>query len=215
MSRAGKGVSAMRVLLLEGGPGTSEGSAASRLEAAGHEVSRCHDPGAAPFPCNGMGDHGSCPLENDTVDVALVVRERATAEPTAAEDGARCALRRSIPLVVAGEVQDTPYADWAAVVEPGTDAVVDAVTRAATAPLERHTAAARRSLRAVLEHHDLDGADADAEVLRRGGDLRVILRPPTRLEPRVAEMASVRAVGAVRDIDPYPSIIDVVIEPRL
>lgn len=204
----------MRVLLLEGGPGTSEGSTATRLEAAGHEVSRCHDPGAAPFPCNGMGDHGGCPLEHETVDVALVVRDRAAAEPLVAEDGARCALRRSIPLVVAGEVQHTPYADWAAVVQPGTDAVVDAVNRAAVAPLERHNAAARRSLRAVLEHHGIDGGGADAEVVRQGGDLRVTLRPETELDVRVAEMASVRAVGAVRDIDPYPSVIDVVIEPQ-
>lgn len=200
----------MRVLILEDEQGAAT-EAVARLEQAGHEISRCHDPGAAPFPCHGMEEGHECPLDAERVDVALVVRREARAEPSAGEDGARCALRRHIPLVVAGEVGETPYADWAAVVKPGTEAVTEAVREAASAPLRRHAEAARRSLRAVLEHHGLDAAAAEADVKRLGADLRITLHPGVEVDQAVAEMASVRAVGAVRDIDPYPRVIDVTI----
>ena len=202
----------MRVLVLEGEKGAAD-QAAEALAAAGHDVARCHDTGSAAFPCRGMLEGQSCPLESDQVDVAVVVRGEPGDEPTAGEDGVRCALRRYIPLVVAGEVSRSPYTDWAAVVAPGTDSVVDAVDEAVSAPLRRHADAARRSFRSVLEHHDIDSTDADAEVVRAGADLQVILRPVAPVEHVVAEMASVRAVGAVRDLDPYPRVIDVTIEP--
>jgi hypothetical protein len=40
----------------------------------------------------------------------------------------------------------------------------------------------------------------------------VTLRPGAALDKTVAEMASVRAVGAVRGVDPWASKIDVTIE---
>ena len=200
----------MKVLILEDERGAAA-EAVARLEQAGHEISRCHDPDAGAFPCRGMGDGLECPLDAEQVDVAVVVRREARSEPTAGEDGARCALRRHIPLVVAGEVAETPYADWAAVVRPGTEELAEAVREAASAPLRRHSEAARRSLRAVLEHHGLDATGADATVERTGSDLLVTLYPGVEVDQKEAEMASVRSVGAVRDIDPYPRVIDVTI----
>jgi len=202
----------MRVLVLEGERGAADQAAAALAE-AGHDVARCHDTGSAAFPCRGMLEGQECPLESDQVDVALVVRGEPGDEPTAGEDGVRCALRRYIPLVVAGEVSRSPYTDWAAVVAPGNDAIVDAVGEAVSSPLRRHADAARRSFRSVLEHHGIDSAGADAEVMRTGPDLQVILRPVGTVDHTVAEMASVRAVGAVRDLDPYPRVIDVTIVP--
>jgi hypothetical protein len=201
----------MRVLVLEGERGAAD-EAAMQLAESGYEVARCHDPGAAPFPCKGMVDDEKCPLDHEHVDVAVVIRREAGGEPVAGEDGVRCALRRYIPLVVAGDVSASPYVDWAAVVQEGTDGLADAVTDAALAPLRRHADAARRSFRAVLEHHGVDAALAEAHVRRVGPDLHITLRTNTSLDKTVSEMASVRAVGAVRDVDPYPRVIDVSVE---
>lgn len=205
----------MRVLLLEGDPGAANG-AESQLTAAGHEVSRCHDPGTAGFPCRGLTEVGTevgtCPLESEHIDVAVVVRSRPGEGPSAGEDGVRCALRRFVPLVVAGEVSRSPYVGWAAVVHEGTDDLALAVTEAANTPLRRHAEAATRSLRDVLDRHGLDSSMAEAHVRRVGEDLRIMLRPNVPIEPAVAEMASVRAVGAVRAMDAHPRVIDVTIE---
>ncbi len=200
----------MRVLVLEGRPGAAD-TAVEELGRAGHEVTRCHEPDAPPFPCNAMVEGHACPLDAGPVEVALVVRDGAATGPAAAEDGVRCALRRQVPLVLAGDAAGSALADWAAVVVDG-DGVPDAVTQAASAPLRRHGEAARRSLRSVLEHHGVDGSDADAEVHRLGTDLKVVLRPGRELDKSLSDMASVRAVGAVRDIDPYARTINVSIE---
>ncbi|MEZ5142608.1 MAG: hypothetical protein R2726_08855 [Acidimicrobiales bacterium] len=201
----------MRVLVLEGRPGVADG-AVEELGRAGHEVARCHEPDAPSFPCNAMLDGHGCPLDDGRVEVALVVRDGAGASAEAAEDGVRCALRRQVPLVVAGEPGGSALADWATVVTDAADALPDAVRQAAAAPLRRQSDAARRSLRSVLEHHGVDGSAADAEVVRSTTDLKVVLRPGVELDKGLADMASVRAVGAVRDVDPYARTINVSIE---
>lgn len=201
----------MRVLLLEGDPGAAA-DAAAELAEAGHEVSRCHEAGTPAFPCRGLVEPGTCPLEREHIDVAVVVRGQPGNGPAPGEDGVRCALRRFVPLVVAGDVSRSPYTDWATVVHEGTDELDLAVTEAASAPLRRHADAATRSLREVLSRHGLDGSMAEAHVRRVGDDLRVMLRPNVPIEPAVAEMASVRAVGAVRALDAHPRVIDVTIE---
>jgi hypothetical protein len=85
------------------------------------EVSRCHDPGEAAFPCNLLHpERGGCPL--DGVDV--VVEVRATAQPGVApgEMGAICALRAGKPLVLAGLSAQSPFGGAASgVVGPGGD----------------------------------------------------------------------------------------------
>jgi len=200
----------MRVLLVEGQVG--EGDEAERLlRASGHEVERCIDADAASFPCNGMLS-GECPLEHRVIDAAVLVRTELADTRTPREDGARCALRRHVPLVLAGDVDSSPYADWATEI---TDAVADlpaALARAGEAVLDRHTRAARRSFQAVLVQHDLDPTGADAAVLREGTQLRVRLFPPAAIDPQVAEMAAVRVAGAIRDFDPYAAKIDVTVD---
>src|SRR3546814_9180958 len=57
-----------------------------------------HEPGEPAFPCKGLVDPSSCPLEGH-IDVALLVRPRIAPRPTAVEDGVTCALRAGVPLV--------------------------------------------------------------------------------------------------------------------
>ena len=201
----------MRVLILEGRAGAA-GETITRLEQAGHSVSRCHDPNAAVFPCNGMVDGNQCPLDEDQVDVAVVVRDQGNPEPTASEDGVGCALRRHIPLVMVGQADSSPYWDHAVAFAPGPETAVAAVADAASAPLPKHDAAAEGALRDVLDRHGFPEVTASATVRRMGRDLMVTLRPGAALDKNVAEMASVRAVGAVRGVDPWAAKIDVTIE---
>lgn len=200
----------MRVLLVEGQVG--EGDAAEAvLRASGHDITRCVDHDAASFPCNGMLS-GDCPLEHEVIDAAVLVRSELADTRTPREDGARCALRRHVPLVLAGDIEDSPYVPWATEVTEGIDDLSAALERASGAVLSRHAAVAQRSLQAVLLQHELDPNGAEAEVHRVGTQLQVRLTSPVDVPPRVAEMAAVRAAGAVRDIDPYAAKVDVTFE---
>lgn len=208
----------MRVLLLESEPGVAT-QAEAELVSAGHAVARCHDAGAAPFPCYGISDkadnggHG-CPLDDDHIDVAVVVHR--AAEPagrmSAGEDGARCAMRRHVPVIVSGPVESSTIADFATMVTGCDGPIAPLIEVAAAAPLLRHSQAARRSLRSVMEIHGLPVDDAEAEATHVGPSLRVVLRPGVPLPAAVAEVASVRATGAVRDVDPYAATVSVVVE---
>ena len=119
------------VLVLESDARAAE-RAIALLAGAGHEVVRCHEPGLPAFPCNALMPDGGCPIERGGVDVAVVVRSHPWPRPSTLEDGAVCAIRRGVPLVVAGRTILDPYERWASVVTNGVDDVVDAVERAAT-----------------------------------------------------------------------------------
>jgi hypothetical protein len=200
----------MRILLVEGQAGEGKG-AEEVLRASGHDVQRCVDEHADSFPCNGMIS-GSCPLEEGEVGAAVLVRTDIADTRSAREDGVRCALRRHVPLVLAGDASTSPYASWAAEVSEVHD-LPAALERAANSVLVRHEDVARRSLAAVLLAHELDPAGAAAEVRRQpDGHLKVRLRLPAEVPPRVAEMAAVRASGAIRDLDPYAAKIDVTVD---
>jgi hypothetical protein len=201
----------VRVLVIEGEQGAAT-DAVAQLEAEGHEVTRCVEPGAPAIPCKGMLEDRSCPLDEGPVDAALLVHDSEAPRLEGGEDGARCALRRHIPLVLRGDVRRSAYQDWAALVEGDDVPVAETLERARRAPLRRHASAARRSLRAVLEQHGVDSNGADAVVHRHGADLRVTLTAGVEVERAVAEIAAVRVVGAVRDVDPYPRVIDVTFE---
>ncbi len=213
----------MRVLLLEGEPGAAA-DAAAELRAAGHELAHCHETGTATFPCNGLIAGHECPIDAGAIDVAVVVRDdvaRAAGSigsddaqawvPSPGEDGVSCALRTFIPVVVVGP-QTSPFLDYATAISPDADTVVPAVEHAATAPLPRHSAAARQALREVLDTHGLPDVTADARVRRKGDDLRVVLHTSQEVPPIVHEMAAVRAVGAIRAFDAHADVIDVTLD---
>lgn len=197
----------MRVLVVEEVPGDAAEASRALVE-AGHQITSCHEDGGA-FPCRGIVEEADCPLEHDGVDVALLVRSLPGSQPTVREDGVRCALRRRVPVAVAGEVAGNPYASMAAVVEPDLGRVVAATERAASLPLPDHGAAARTALAGVLTAEGVDASRARAEVVRSGGQLVVTLVPGVEVTPHVAETASVRVLAAVRALDPHASIIDV------
>lgn len=200
-------VTKLRVLVLESERGAAD-AAVEELEDAGHAVVRCHEPGQAAFPCNGL-DGDTCPIEGAAVDVALTVRGRPRSQPAPHEDGVRCALQRHIPLVVAGSKILNPFEPWAVEVLDRTYDVVEPCERAAAAPLARHSDRAHRALLAVLAHHDIEEVAPHVEVFRAGGSLAVRVHGAAAVDHRVRAMASVRIIGALREIDHTATGIDV------
>jgi hypothetical protein len=195
----------MKVLVVESESGAAT-IASAQLERAGHEVLRCHEPGSRAFPCAGFAA-GGCPLEHEAIDVVLTVRARSSSQPAPLEDGAVCALRRHLPLVVAGRSGTNPFASFP-VTTAGRD-VVAACEEAATVPSADHEAVAQRALDESLAGHGIDDAEARAFVRRRAGRLTASLQFPAETPERTRAMASVRVVGALRQFDPYNGGIDV------
>ena len=203
----------MKVLVLEEQAGASC-EAALHLADAGHEIVRCHGADEAAFPCHGMTeDH--CPLDDGDVMVALMVQapDGAVIAGDAAEDGARCALRRHIPLVVAGRPDYSPLETWASAVVADGASVTSVVEEVGQQPSPRHGDVAEGAFAGVLEAHGLDPAIAAAAVVRQGADLHVELHPNAPVDRQILEIASVRVAGALRRFDPFPRVIDVVIAP--
>ncbi|HEX5614522.1 MAG TPA: hypothetical protein VFZ83_05155 [Acidimicrobiia bacterium] len=197
----------LHVLVLESERGAAD-AAVEELEHAGHAVHRCHEAGVAAFPCKGL-DGDACPMDGAPIDVALTVRSRPRSQPAPHEDGVRCALQRHIPLVVAGSKVLNPFEPWAAEVLDRTYNVVEPCERAAAAPLARHSDRAHRALLAVLAHHDIRGLSPHVDVFRRAGALEVRVHGAADMEHGVRAMASVRIIGALRELDHTATGIDV------
>ena len=196
----------MEVLVLESEPGVAA-IAIGQLEAAGHRVRRCHEPGARAFPCAGL-DPGRCPLEDDPIDVVLSVRARSSARPSPLEDGITCALRRHVPVVVAGRTAVNPFAQYPVTVA-GIDDVVETCERAATGPQVEHEGIATKLLVETLSNAGLPTESASASVRRTGQGLQITLHAPEETSKRVRDVASVRVAGAVRAFDPHAPRIEV------
>jgi hypothetical protein len=197
----------MEVLVVESEPRAAD-SAIGQLEALGHQVKRCHEPEAEAqsFPCVGLAS-GHCPLEEDAIDVVLTVRGHAHLNPTPLEDGITCALRRRVPVVIAGRTDPNPFeAFGTTVAERDISSVVE---RVASNPLNDYATVALKALDWTLGFRGLSVADADAAVTRVGRGLRVALQLPAGASKLVCSMAAVRVTGALRTFDPHASYIDV------
>lgn len=194
----------MKILVLESDAGAASATV-EQLEAAGHEVTRCHEPGAGAFPCAALADPHACPAEQGA-EVTLLVRGAGARATTTLEDGVSCAIRRRLPVVVAGDVTENPYEAFAVTAE---DDVVGRVEAAGRGNQAGHAEAARQALTEVLERAGVDAAAVDVQVYRRGADLLVSLDLPEEMESFHRQAAAVRAVGAVRAYDPYAARIDV------
>jgi hypothetical protein len=205
-------MNALNVLVLESERNAAD-AARAELAAAGHHTLRCHEPGAPAFPCNGVACDRTCPFDSEIVDVVLDVRPRPRSQPSPIEDGVSCALRRHVPVVVAGPEVLNPYADVATELIGSHEDVVGACVRAAGAPLRAHTRAAAIALREVLDRRDLSISPV-VRVVRRKGGLVIDVSGAGDVGDAVQSMAAVRMTGAVRAIDHDARSVDVVYTTR-
>jgi hypothetical protein len=114
----------MEILLTEAAPGDAD-AVASKLEAAGHNVSRCNLPGSD--CCASLVNRVGCPLQEGAISAVVDVRRRPQ-EFGVHELGAMCAVRAGAPLVVCGPAagEEGPWRD--ADVRCTEDALLDVLT---------------------------------------------------------------------------------------
>ncbi len=201
----------VHVLLLESERGAAD-QAAADLRAAGHEVLRCHEPGAPAFPCGALLDEPNCPVRKHTVDVALTVRSLPRSQPAPREVGVSCALERHIPLVVAGSTVLNPFDQWATEISDGYEGYVAACERAAAAPLRRHGERAQQAADEVLALHGGTDKHVDVVVHRVEGRLVATVLGGRDLDHRTKSMISVRVISSLRAFDADAGGIDVAFE---
>lgn len=198
----------MRVLVLESDPGIAAASERALLE-AGHEVVRCHEPGAPSFPCAGVPDHHGCPLDGGRVDVALLVRDPIVERARVREAGVACAIRARVPVLEMGDSSaHNPYAGF---VEEISGDVVGAVELAGRGPSQGHAEAVLRHLQAAAEGQGIDPTGLEVTAWRRGNRLRVEVDVPAGADERLRGAASSWTVTAARAYDPNLATIDVVL----
>jgi hypothetical protein len=197
----------MDVLVLESEDGAAD-TAIQKLEGGGHRVFRCHEPGAAVFPCRALAGEGPCPLANPGIDVAVTVRSHPDVQPSLREDGVACALRARVPLVVAGNDILSPYDEWATEVVRDDD-VVGACERVLAAPSGDHSEVATDALRAALQRRAGSSGHADALVWRDRKRLRVRIEGVEGLQDSVRGIVAADVTAALRAFDPAIPKIDI------
>jgi len=199
----------LNVMVLESEYGAADEARAELVE-AGHVALRCHERGEPVFPCRGIVDAASCPLNSHIVDVALTVRSRVRSQPAASEDGVRCALLKHVPLVVAGPSALDPYNGFETRVLDRTYGVVETCEAAAGAEL---VAYAERADAVLGDCLGFDRASAaKVKVTRKSGGLRVRVAGLDDATRQERQTAVVRIVGALRGLDRAARTIDVVLD---
>lgn len=189
-------------------------AAARELAAAGHRVTRCHEVGASTFPCNALRDDGHCPIDAGEVDVAVVVRDHPWPRPMQQEDGAVCAVRRGLPLVVGGRTALHPYDGYAARVVDGVEGLAAACAEACAESRGRYAFAAAAAATSSVRRAGHAGAVVDAQVSVDRLHRRIELRCDVALTPQEEGRAAVRAMAAVRELDPFSDQVEVVFAGR-
>ena len=197
----------MRVLVSEANPNAAD-TVALELVAAGHEVVRCHADGAPAFPCTGLAGAG-CPVE-DGVDVAVTVRTHPRSTPAATEDGVISALRRRVPVVVAGRTLFQPFSGFDVTEVAAEGDVVATVEGVAADRRPQHEAVAQPLLDEVLQRGGAGGRGRVVVTRSRTG-LTVGLLVPPGTSANLRSQASVRVVGGVRAYDSAAPRIDVTV----
>jgi hypothetical protein len=200
----------LKVMVLESDHDVAD-LAIRELGDAGHEVLRCHEPGAPAFPCNGVAEKVACPLQAHVVDVALVVRGAHRSQPTALEGGVGCAVMHRVPLVVAGDSVLDPFAAYEARVVDRTADVVGACEEAAESELPQHSRIATDALRAARAHLDAL-MRAQVSVTRRHGSLLATVTGLGSLSREQRDAAVIRMTAKLRAYDSSARGLDVVVE---
>jgi hypothetical protein len=183
----------LAVMLVESGLSAVNGAAAT-LEAAGHRVHRCFQPGDRGFPCVGVTDPAACPIVHG-VDVVLLVRRRVNPRPSLLEGGVGCAIRAGVPIVEDGPAILDPFEPWVTVRADGdvAEACVEAVGKGFEAL--RHDIVGRTAR--LIDAAGLDPVSVECTVAMDFPRLHIRLSGP-RVGKRLEQALAVRVLDAVR-----------------
>lgn len=208
MQRQGRAKEGLRVLLM-GRPEHAAADVGRSLAERGHTVVRCHLPGKAPFPCYAV--ERQCPLDEQPVDVAVLLRDEAWPRPTSFDRGVTCAIRQRTPIVLLGTPVLNPYDGWIEEVVPLSGDAVAAVERVSGRERSEHSRIATKALREALEASEFGAEAAKASVTRRSDRLVVRIRFPEGTLLRAREQAVHRVIRNLRAYDPDARGIDVTV----
>lgn len=201
----------MDVLVVESHPHAAD-LAVDALEGAGHRVHRCFDDDALGFPCRGIVEPTSCPLDGP-IDVALLVRHRINRRPTGLEDGVRCAIRAGIPIVEEGTDVLDPYTPWISARIPRGADVVQACQTAAARELEPLSASIHERIAALLSSVAIDRDSVRCRIETTGHRLDVHLELPAAVTRGMEQALAVRVLDAVRSSGRTFGNVDVHVHP--
>jgi hypothetical protein len=176
------------------------------LQRAGHRVHTCLE-GSDDEGCRQLVD-ASCPLDTAPVDVVVEV---GTPPRASLDNGALCAVRRRIPLVLADPPADHALGSWAARTTHAWD-VVAVVADVMERPLPDHSEAARRALLHELRRHGRPSNTATVEVFRYPGRLLVRLSHGPAMSHTEAERLATHVTQAVRGFDRWAPKVDVTVQ---
>jgi hypothetical protein len=172
------------------------------LEADGHQVHTCGAQTDA-YHCVALAG-GTCPLEDTPIDVCVQVGRQDI--PTPPSEGARCAVRRRVPTILVGDVeQGTMLPNTTVTTRRRASAVIRQV---ADAPLAEHTAVAAKSMLHELRRQGSDGRNGVVEVRRRNGGLVIDLWLDSSISRTQAERLATHVAQQVRIHDPWARALD-------
>lgn len=188
------------VLLIESRPDAGADAAAG-LEAAGHRVLRCHEPGAPAFPCAALLEGSSCPVD-DGVDLALLVRPVIAPRPSSSEEGVTCAIRAGLPIVEQGSDVLDPFDTWVTSRVRHDGDVVAACEGALDVGDDRLQRYVVQRIAGVLERSGLSTDAVAARVVHADRTLEVHLDLRATPDAKRDHALTVRAFDAVRTVRP-------------
>jgi hypothetical protein len=191
----------MRTLLIEPTP-AGPASLARDLEAAGHDVVRCHPSDGPSFPCAGLAD--GCPLDRSApIEVAIAVRDEALPAPTADEGAVTCAIRAGLPVVVVGPPGANPFGTWSEACHDPAE-VADASRRAIDAVAERRAAPLVAEVERLVAIEGVDAGEVQVTVERSGDLATVSVRTERPLPEGLAGVIATR-IHAVDQLGSWPT----------
>jgi len=143
------------------------------LEEGGCDVVRCKETPAPTFACRGFV--GRCPIDDGVAAAVVAGKTAIEGHPV---DGASCAVRRRVPLVVAGLPADHPYGRWvAAEVRDPRRHLLAAMEEVTTRPSPDHSAIAQSAALVLLARWGQGEVPVRAAVFRaEDGRLRADVR---------------------------------------
>lgn len=183
------------VLIMETTRGGAR-SAVVELEAAGHRTHRCRDDGAPAFPCRGVVDPSTCPLEGP-VDVTLVVRNTVHPSTSTLEDGVSCSLRAGVPVVEDGTSILDPFEGWLTT-RVGDRSVASACEEAASTGFAGLVTDVVASCARLVRTWGGDPGEMGCRTHTAWPSLQVEVEVPVHLNQGQQEALAVRALDAVR-----------------
>lgn len=166
------------------------------LEASGHHVHRCHEPGDPSFPCRGVTDPSDCPLDGP-MDLALLVREHIAPDPSFLEAGVACAIRAGVPVVEDGSRLLDAFGPWITSRVVG-DSVAVTCERAFDLAYEPIVTDVLRRCSPLLDAAGIDPSKVTCRIELVWPRLHVYVDVPGTVARGVREALAVRALDAIR-----------------